>query len=139
VITSGRCQGGAAEGGTAARALGLAADRLEAAAMRLDSGAAVDDKFEEVVRREIAAVAMALAQQHRTISEQQVERVREVIGEKVQGELRQTAEQLQSKVESFEGNLYKSMGRFEHGVEKILAVSGGTENKESRRKSVERG
>jgi len=135
VMTNGRSQDGGA--------LSLAADRLEAAAMRLDSGGAasssgIDQKLEEVIRREIAAVAMALAQQHREMAEQQVDQVREVIGEKVQGELRQTAEQLQSKVESFEGNLDKSMGRFEQGVDKILAVSGGAD-KESRRRSVDRG
>jgi hypothetical protein len=144
MMTSGRSQGGATEDSTAAGALSSAADRLEAAAMRLESGDAtssngIDEKLEEVIRREIAAVAMALAQQQRELAEQQVDQVREVIGEKVQCELRQTAEQLQSKVESFEGNLDKSMGRFEQGVDKILSVSGVAENKESRRKPVERG
>eukprot|EP00930_Biecheleria_cincta_P087854 TRINITY_DN770_c0_g1_i2.p1 TRINITY_DN770_c0_g1~~TRINITY_DN770_c0_g1_i2.p1 ORF type:complete len:881 (+),score=228.74 TRINITY_DN770_c0_g1_i2:221-2863(+) len=142
MMSSGHAQGHA-QGGEETAQLGSAADRLEAAAMRLEAGnstfgSGVDDKIEEVIRREIAAVAMALAQQHREMAEQQVDQVREVIGEKVQGELRQTTEQLQSKVESFEGNLDKSMDRFEQGVDKILAVSGGVE-KESRRRPVERG
>jgi len=102
--------------------LTAAAERIEQAVLRTESGS-----MEEVVRRELSAVAMALAQQQRESAEQQLEQV----GQAVRYELRETSGSLQSKVEQFEGALGSSMERFEKGVDKVLA--GGDEPKERRR------
>jgi len=113
--------------------LAAAAERIEQAVLRMDSKgpgglASESSNLEEVVRRELSVVAMALAQQQRESAEQQLEQV----GHTVRHELRETSGSLQSKVEQFEGALESSMDRFEKGVDKVLG--GGDESKESRRK-----
>ncbi|CAE8588010.1 unnamed protein product, partial [Polarella glacialis] len=130
-----------------------AAERMEAVALRLEAGASAqgqggfgsggnnNDVVEEVVRREMTAMALAMAQQQRDAAAEHVLQVRSEVGETVRSELRQTAEQLQGQVEKFEGALDKGIGRFEQGVDKVLASStssgGGekAEKGESRRKS----
>eukprot|EP00440_Ansanella_granifera_P019306 gb/GFBE01020972.1/.p1 GENE.gb/GFBE01020972.1/~~gb/GFBE01020972.1/.p1 ORF type:complete len:894 (+),score=279.97 gb/GFBE01020972.1/:1-2682(+) len=97
-------------------------DRLEAAAKRLESegdktAAGECGIVEEVVRREISAVAMALVQQQREVAEHQTEQVREAVGEKVRGELWEVA----TKVEKLEDAMGKGIARLEQGVCKLLA------------------
>ncbi|CAE8618039.1 unnamed protein product [Polarella glacialis] len=131
-----------------------AAERLEALALRLEAGASAqgqggfgsggnnnNDVVEEVVRREMTAMAQAMAQQQRDAAAEHVLQVRSEVGETVRSELRQTAEQLQGQVEKFEGALDKGIGRFEQGVDKVLASSTSSgsgekaEKGESRRKA----
>eukprot|EP00930_Biecheleria_cincta_P051796 TRINITY_DN3700_c0_g1_i1.p1 TRINITY_DN3700_c0_g1~~TRINITY_DN3700_c0_g1_i1.p1 ORF type:complete len:787 (-),score=182.27 TRINITY_DN3700_c0_g1_i1:329-2470(-) len=130
--------------GVLASVLGSAADRLETAAKRLESGhqAAEDSsQFEGLIRQEISGLALALSQHQREMLEQlqqQVGQVETGVGEKVRQELIGTVDHLQSKVDLFGNSLDQNMGRFEQGVDKILTAASPTE-RDSRRKAVERG
>jgi len=109
--------------------LAAAAERIEKAVLRMDS-TPNSGSMEQVVRHELSAVAMALAQQQRESAEQQLQQV----GQAVRSELRETSGSLQSKVEQFEGALDSSMERFEKGVDKVLSAS--DDPKDSRRKTT---
>mmetsp|Transcript_52004 Transcript_52004/g.116699 ORF Transcript_52004/g.116699 Transcript_52004/m.116699 type:complete len:896 (-) Transcript_52004:56-2743(-) len=123
-----------------------AAERLECAAKQFESkvqdvkaGETAENQVEEVVRREIAAAAMALAQQQREIAEQHVGQVRDEVAQSVRGELKETTQIITSKVDKFEGTLDQGLDRIEQGVTKALAsapASKGEEKGESRRRSA---
>ncbi|CAE8707224.1 unnamed protein product [Polarella glacialis] len=136
--------------------LGSMVERLEAASRRLEESACSESgatsvkggslttkEVEEVVRSEMAAMALALAQQQRDLAEENAGKVASEVGSTVRGELLETNKQLQSierKVDEFEGTIEQSMGRFEQRVEKVVASSAGQpgadgSHKEPRRKS----
>eukprot|EP00441_Pelagodinium_beii_P010030 CAMPEP_0197705884 /NCGR_PEP_ID=MMETSP1338-20131121/126667_1 /TAXON_ID=43686 ORGANISM="Pelagodinium beii, Strain RCC1491" /NCGR_SAMPLE_ID=MMETSP1338 /ASSEMBLY_ACC=CAM_ASM_000754 /LENGTH=920 /DNA_ID=CAMNT_0043289793 /DNA_START=12 /DNA_END=2771 /DNA_ORIENTATION=- len=102
---------GARAGGMAS-VLSAAVERIEQAATRMDPSG--NGNLEEVMRRELSAVAMALAQQQRESAEQQLESVGQAI--------RDSSGSLQSQVKQFEGVLESSMERFEKGVDKVIQV-----------------
>ncbi|CAE8592496.1 unnamed protein product [Polarella glacialis] len=135
--------------------LGSMVERLEAASRRLEESACSESgatsvkggslttkEVEEVVRCEMAAMALALAQQQRDLAEENASKVASDVGSTVRGELLETNKQLQSierKVDEFGGTVEQSMGRFEQRVEKVMASSAGQpgadgSQKEARRK-----
>mmetsp|Transcript_83473 Transcript_83473/g.147514 ORF Transcript_83473/g.147514 Transcript_83473/m.147514 type:complete len:855 (+) Transcript_83473:59-2623(+) len=114
-------------GATAKTGISSVAERIEQALASMGGGDT--SNLEEMLRRELSAMAMAMAQQQRESAEQQMEHV----GQTVRSELRETSGSLQSRVEQFEGALESSMTRFEKGVEKVIS-SGDPSEKDNRRK-----
>ncbi|CAE7573760.1 hisS [Symbiodinium sp. CCMP2592] len=146
-----------AKSGSFKAAVGSMVDRLEEVSSRLElasaaSNAQADSKggsveMEELIRRELAAVAMALSQQQRETAQENLVQV----GQTVRSEMMplkdatiSAAGTVDAKVNEMNESLSQSMTRFELGIDKVLqtvdsAKGAKDEGKRGGRGSSDRG
>jgi bacteriorhodopsin len=113
--------------------LGSMAERLEMGARRLEAGAEsilnlqqghggnVDaNGLEEILRSELAALAMALTQQQREVSAEQALQVSKDVADVIKSEVQQSTAQITEKVDQISGTFDEGLSRLGESVEQVL-------------------
>eukprot|EP00933_Yihiella_yeosuensis_P023737 TRINITY_DN1846_c0_g1_i3.p1 TRINITY_DN1846_c0_g1~~TRINITY_DN1846_c0_g1_i3.p1 ORF type:complete len:773 (-),score=188.00 TRINITY_DN1846_c0_g1_i3:405-2723(-) len=123
------------------------AQRFEALASKLmeNSGSSNDsngNSLAPALRDEMAAMALALSQQQREISDQNSSQLQQQVGESVRDELKCTTEQILKRVEMLNGSLDEGIDRIEQDLDQVknaVKSSSAAEKDSSKRKSTDRG
>ena len=145
---------GAQKGMNLKSAVSAMVERLEDSAQRLEMATAGSGQggssaeMEDLIRRELGAVALALSQQQRDTAQESMVQV----GETVRGELSnfkdtqvgQVSEVVNVKLSEFSDKINENMQRIETGVDKVLmsvekGPGGEKGDKESRKSRADRG